>query len=142
MPVVMSTGWAHKIVNISSGAILYDLLSDSLHILSRLLHPEKVYHYGGLNEYREDQLDEFDWGLTMFMIHLNLIKPGAVLVGYYRLMAKREGELTDEEWMQRFQLRSQQAMCNFITKPESPAYGLALFNFRRNRFQPDSRLTR
>jgi hypothetical protein len=37
------------------------------------------------------------------MIYLNLIKPDAVLVGYYRLMAKREGELTDEEWMQRFQ---------------------------------------
>jgi hypothetical protein len=41
MPVVMSTGWAHKIVNFSRGAILYDLLSDSHHILSRLLHPEK-----------------------------------------------------------------------------------------------------
>ncbi len=103
MLVVMSTGWAHKIVNFLRGAILYDLLSDSLHILSRLLHPEKVYHYCSLNDYREDQHDELDWGLTMFMIYLNLIKPDAVLVGYYRLMAKREGELTDEEWMQRFQ---------------------------------------
>jgi hypothetical protein len=84
MPVVMSTGRAHKIVNFSSGAILYNLLSDSLHILSRLLHPQKVYHYGGLNDYREDQLNEFDWGLTMFLIYRNLVKPGTVLVGYYR----------------------------------------------------------
>jgi hypothetical protein len=105
MPVVMSTGWVHKIVNFSSGPILYDLLSDSLHILTRLLHSEKVYHYCSLNDYREDQLDELDWGLTMFMIYLNLIKPEAVLVGYYRLMTKREGELTDEEWMQRYEHR-------------------------------------
>jgi hypothetical protein len=49
----------------------------------------------------------------MFLIYLNLIKPGAVLVGYYRLMKKREGELTDEERKQRFQLRSQQAMRNW-----------------------------
>ena len=27
-------------------------------------------------------------------------------------------------------------LINFICKPELPAYGLALFNFRRNRFQP------
>jgi hypothetical protein len=126
---------------VAQSSKIASLLSDTVYILTRLLHPKKVYHYGGLNNYRGDRLNEFVWGLTMFLIYLNLIKPG-VLVEYYRLMARREGELTDEEWMQRFQLRSQQAMCNFITKPESPAYGLALFNFRRNRFQPDSRLTR
>jgi hypothetical protein len=27
-------------------------------------------------------------------------------------------------------------VCNFIATPESPAYGLALFNFPRNRFGP------
>ena len=98
MPVVMPTGWEYKIVNFSSGAILYDLPSDTDHILTRLFHPKKVYHYGGLNDDQKDQLDELDWGLTMFLIYLNLIKPGGVLVGYYRLMARREGELTDEEW--------------------------------------------
>jgi hypothetical protein len=45
MPVVMTTGWVHKIVNFSRGAILCDLLSDTIHILTRLLHPKTVYHY-------------------------------------------------------------------------------------------------
>jgi hypothetical protein len=87
------------------GAILNYLGSDSLHILSRLLHPKKVYHSGGLNDCREDQLNEFYWGLTMFLIYRNLVKPGTVLVWYYRLMNKREGELTDEERKQRYKHR-------------------------------------
>jgi hypothetical protein len=105
MSVVMPTGWAHKIVNFLRGAILYDLLSDTVHILTRLLCPKKVYHYGSLNDYREDQHDEFDWELTMFLIYLNLIKPGFVLIGYYRWIDKSEGDFTDEERKQRYEHR-------------------------------------
>eukprot|EP00956_Cyclotella_meneghiniana_P006075 scaffold7921_cov68-Cyclotella_meneghiniana.AAC.4 len=91
MGVVCLTARSYKLFNVHQGQIKYNMLSNIMFLIGRLPHPQKTNQYGGIHLYKEEQINGFDY--TLSMVDVDIIG-----FHYFRAKAlKKLSKMTPEE---------------------------------------------
>eukprot|EP00956_Cyclotella_meneghiniana_P037239 scaffold135770_cov39-Cyclotella_meneghiniana.AAC.1 len=98
MGVVCLTARAYKLFNVRQGQIEYNMHSNIMFLIGRLPHPQKTNQYGGIHLYKKEQINGFDYTLSMAALITGVFMTDIIGFHYFRAKAlKKLSKMTPEE---------------------------------------------